>query len=89
MRLRKLEKTPYWKGRFKDIYAADNPEYTTFVKKIADAFEADLALGKHQDHFGEIMSEAKKIRGVGKKEQRIKWPAYLKICWKLTQHYFE
>ncbi len=53
----------------KHIYAADNPEYTTFVKKIADAFDADLALGKHQEHFGEITSDTKKIRDAGKKKE--------------------
>lgn len=49
----------------KHIYAEANPEYTSLVKKIADAFEAALASGKYQEHFGRIESETKKIRGVG------------------------
>lgn len=48
------------------LYAEDNPEYVATVKKIADAFEAELASGKHQAHFGQIVSETKKIRGLGK-----------------------
>ncbi|OQW41246.1 MAG: hypothetical protein A4S08_02655 [Proteobacteria bacterium SG_bin4] len=49
----------------KHIYADANPEYTALVKKIADAFEAALASGKYQEHFGRIESETKQIRGAG------------------------
>ncbi|NUN99743.1 MAG: hypothetical protein HUU01_03915 [Saprospiraceae bacterium] len=36
------------------LYASENsPEYQKTVKKIVDSFEAELALGKHQEHFAE------------------------------------
>lgn len=53
----------------KHIYADANPEYMPLVKKIADAFEAELASGKYQEHFGRIESETKKIRGVGNNKE--------------------
>ncbi len=46
----------------KYIYAEDNPEYTRVVKDLANKFEAELATGKHQEHFGKIISESKRIR---------------------------
>lgn len=49
----------------KHLYADANPEHTALVKRIADAFEAELASGKFQEHFGRIESETKKIRGIG------------------------
>lgn len=48
----------------KHLYVDDSPEYKILVKKIADAFDAELASGKHQEHFGRIYSETKKIRGM-------------------------
>jgi hypothetical protein len=48
----------------KYLYADKAPETDALVKKIAEAFDAELRAGKHQDHFGRIMSETKKIRGV-------------------------
>lgn len=48
----------------KHLYADPSPAYTAFVKKLADAFEAELASGKHQEHFGKLVSETKQIRGV-------------------------
>ena len=36
-----------------------NPAVKILVKKIADAFEAELLGGKHQELFGQIASEAK------------------------------
>lgn len=48
----------------KHLYADPNPEYTARVKALADAFEAELATGKHQEHFGTIVSETRQIRGV-------------------------
>lgn len=48
----------------KNLYTGDSPEYQTLVKKIADAFNAELASGKHQEHFGRILSETKRIRGL-------------------------
>ncbi len=36
-----------------------NPEVGILVKKIADAFDAELLGGKHQELFGRILSEAK------------------------------
>lgn len=46
------------------LYADPSPEYTAQVKKLADAFEAELATGKYQEHFGKIISETRRIRGV-------------------------
>lgn len=48
----------------KYLYADNTPAYEALVKKIAEAFDAELRAGKHQEHFGKIMSETKKIRGV-------------------------
>lgn len=50
----------------KHLYAEGNQAYVDAVKKIADAFEAELASGKYQEHFDKIVSETKKIRGLGK-----------------------
>lgn len=50
----------------KHLYADATPEYATFVKKIADAFDSELASGQHQEHFSRIVSETKKIRGLEK-----------------------
>ncbi|MBK7810992.1 MAG: hypothetical protein IPI50_07095 [Saprospiraceae bacterium] len=50
----------------KHLYADDTPESQILVKKIADAFDAELKSGKHQEHFGRILSETKKIRGLYK-----------------------
>ncbi|MBK9107602.1 MAG: hypothetical protein IPM92_04260 [Saprospiraceae bacterium] len=36
------------------------------IQKIAAAFDAELKAGKHQEHFGKILSETKKIRGLYK-----------------------
>ncbi|MCC6411996.1 MAG: hypothetical protein IT270_10075, partial [Saprospiraceae bacterium] len=47
----------------KHLYEDDKPEYRPMVKAIADAFNAELASGKHQEHFGTIVSETKRIRG--------------------------
>ncbi len=41
---------------------ADDTKYRLLVKKIADAFDAELAAGKHQEHFGKIINETKRIR---------------------------
>lgn len=48
----------------KDLYVAMTPEYEVLVKKIADAFNAELREGKHQEHFGRVINETKKIRGI-------------------------
>lgn len=48
----------------KHLYTDDSPEYRSLVKKIADAFDAELVSGKHQEYFGRIMSETKRIRGL-------------------------
>lgn len=47
----------------KHLYDEDKPDYRKLVKSIADAFNAELASGKHQEHFGTIISETKRIRG--------------------------
>ena len=43
------------------LYETDRPEYKTMVEKIARAFDQELLSGKHQEHFGRIYSETKKI----------------------------
>jgi hypothetical protein len=47
-----------------NLYANKTPEYEALVKKIADAFDAELRAGKYQEHFGRIVREVKRIRGV-------------------------
>ncbi len=47
----------------KHLYTDMTPEYQQLVQKIAGAFDAELAAGKHQEHFGRILSETKQIRG--------------------------
>jgi len=46
------------------LYDADSPEYEAIVKKIARAFDEELKAGKHQEHFGRIYSETKRIMGL-------------------------
>jgi len=46
------------------LYVEDSPQYHELVKKIADAFDAELLSGKHQEYFGRIVSETKKIRSM-------------------------
>ena len=53
----------------KHLYADASPEYTALVKKLADAFNAELAAGKHQEHFGKILSETKQILGMGEGDE--------------------
>ena len=48
----------------KYLYDDKNTESDVVVKKIALAFNAELNEGKHQELFGRIFSETKKIRGV-------------------------
>ncbi len=43
------------------LYENDSPEYKTMVEKIAKAFDQELLSGKHQEHFGRIYSETKRI----------------------------
>jgi len=43
------------------LYENDSPEYKAMVEKIARAFDAELSSGKHQEHFGRIYSETKRI----------------------------
>jgi len=45
----------------RNLYEEDSPEYKTMVEKIAKAFDQELLSGKHQEHFGRIYSETKKI----------------------------
>ncbi|MCB9080604.1 MAG: hypothetical protein H6555_02720 [Lewinellaceae bacterium] len=45
-------------------YEEMTPEKVVRVKKIADAFNAELSSGKHQAYFGRIFSATKRIRGV-------------------------
>ena len=46
------------------LYDEKTPENVTLVKKIAEAFNAELQEGKHQEHFGRIFSETKRIRNL-------------------------
>ncbi len=47
----------------RNLYEEDSPEYKAMVQKIARAFDEELLAGKHQEHFGRIVSETKKIMG--------------------------
>jgi hypothetical protein len=47
----------------KHLYAETSADYVNLVKKIATAFDDELRVGKHQEHFGRIISETRKIRG--------------------------
>ncbi len=48
----------------KHLYAETSPEYINLVKKIATAFDQELSAGKHQEHFGRIISLTRQIRGI-------------------------
>ena len=43
------------------LYENDSPAYKAMVEKIARAFDEELLSGKHQEHFGRIYSETKRI----------------------------
>ncbi len=43
------------------LYENDSPAYKAMVEKIARAFDEELRSGKHQEHFGRIVSETKRI----------------------------
>ena len=45
----------------RNLYENDSPEYKAMVEKIARAFDNELLSGKHQEHFGRIYSETKRI----------------------------
>ncbi len=45
----------------RNLYEEDSPEYKILVQKIAKAFDEELLSGKHQEHFGRIVSETKRI----------------------------
>lgn len=45
----------------RNLYVDDTPEYKVLVQKIAKAFDEELKAGKHQEHFGRIVSETKRI----------------------------
>lgn len=48
----------------KHLYAETSPEYIKLVEKIASAFDDELSSGKHQEHFGRIISLTRQIRGI-------------------------
>ena len=48
----------------KHLYADMTPEYQQLVKKIAGAFDAQLAAGKYQEHFGRVINETRRIHGL-------------------------
>lgn len=48
----------------KHLYAETSPEYINLVEKIASAFNQELSAGKHQEHFGRIISPTRQIRGI-------------------------
>lgn len=50
----------------KNLYVENSTKYGLLVKKIADTFDAELQSGKYQEHFGQILNETKKIRGLYK-----------------------
>ncbi|MCY2975236.1 MAG: hypothetical protein NTW52_11295 [Planctomycetota bacterium] len=43
-------------------YDPTNQFYPALIKRIADGFNAELTTGKHQEHFGKIINETKRIR---------------------------
>jgi hypothetical protein len=43
-------------------YDPTNQIYPALIKNIADTFNAELAIGKHQEHFGKIINETKRMR---------------------------
>lgn len=45
----------------KGLYETESEEYKALVQKIAKAFDEVLLSGKHQEHFGRIRSESKRI----------------------------
>jgi hypothetical protein len=45
----------------KNLYENDNPAYKILIQKIARAFDGELRSGKHQEHFGRIINETKRI----------------------------
>lgn len=45
----------------RNLYEEDTPEYKMAVQKIAKAFDDELMSGKHQENFGRIVSETKRI----------------------------
>ncbi len=53
----------------KYLYDNMTPEYEALVKRIADAFNKELQDGKHQEHFGRILSQTKRIMGAYDKEK--------------------
>lgn len=48
------------------LYKDKSEEDKILIKKIGDAFDEELKSGKHQEHFGRILSETKKILGLYK-----------------------
>lgn len=50
----------------KNLTAQDKEEYRTLIKKMADGFDTQLKSGMHQEHFGRILSQTKKIKGLYK-----------------------
>ncbi len=48
----------------KHLYDQSSPEYIQLVEKIAGAFDQELSSGKHQEHFGRIISLVRKLRGL-------------------------
>ena len=48
----------------KHLYAETSPEYIDLVKKTASAFDQELSAGKHQEHFGRVISLVRKLRGI-------------------------
>jgi hypothetical protein len=48
----------------KHLYDQSSPEYIQLVEKIAGAFDQELSSGKHQEHFGRIISHVRKLRGI-------------------------
>lgn len=52
----------------KNLYVEASTKYALLVKKLADSFDAELQSGKHQEHFGQILSQTKQIRGMYKEK---------------------
>lgn len=48
----------------KHLYDQSSPDCIQLVEKIANAFDQELGAGKHQEHFGRIISLSRQVRGL-------------------------
>ncbi|MDX1911306.1 MAG: hypothetical protein SFV22_07465 [Saprospiraceae bacterium] len=48
----------------RNIYHEKNQDLEALVKSMAEKFDAELASGKHQEHFGLVINETRRIHGL-------------------------